>query len=192
MNFVVSEKSELSQPKGKNVGKSSCVEPVEKKCNHPESIEDLIDQMDSDDDTSIIELDKNDFDLTPYKKIVSLDTFNTLEFLVKMNFVFGSIKISWELNKKEEYKKKAIPKTGWPEAPTFYNPEMNGVYVVTGIRSNCFVVDIDDMTAPEAKYIKEKCDACCNMSIETNKGYHYYFKYCEDMSGNFIVYLLFY
>lgn len=115
--------------------------------------------------------------ITIQKKSPKL-TQNEILFINQLGFIYGSVKLDY-LNGK----KKLSNMGKWKEQHTSnYNEKFNGVYIKTGKISNCFIIDIDDITKPEAKFIYEKCMSCCNLICKTNKGYHFYFIYDDDLN----------
>jgi hypothetical protein len=117
------------------------------------------------------------------KKSSNSDTKLVLKILKDLKFIYSSIRLSYEKNKNGEYKKCFFYEKGWNEQKVSkYDKTLNGLYILTGKKSNCFVIDIDDITKSEANTIKEMCDKSSNLVTKTKKGYHYYFKYDSELN----------
>lgn len=106
---------------------------------------------------------------------------NLLDYYQKMGVTYGSCKIKYEQGKNEIYKKSVEYISNWQKVNSFFIKENNGFYIVTGEKSNVTVIDIDNLQNEYAKYINAECDKCCNMKVQTKKGYHYYFKYNANL-----------
>jgi hypothetical protein len=108
---------------------------------------------------------------------------DALEYYNTKGLIFGSVELNYKPNKDGIFKKSYFPKTGWTTLDSFCEQDHNGVYIITGNRSNITVIDIDDLTIPEAKQISVLCEDCSNYKIKTKKGLHYYFKYEKDLDA---------
>ena len=105
---------------------------------------------------------------------------NIIDFYTKQNFIITSGKITTKYNKQNELKKEFKHCTkSWKDEP-MYNSKLNGLAILTGKKSNITVIDIDGET-PESIKLKDLMDKSCNYIIKTNKGFHYYYKYFEDI-----------
>ena len=141
--------------------------------------DDIQDCIDSSQNMSIDSNIQQTHTITKDKKLIEQ---TQIEFLNSMKFVYGSFQLYYKQNKNGEWKKEAVYTKPWKNQRTsFHNEVYNGVYVKTGMISNCFVIDIDDNTKAEASYISIECEKICNLISKTKKGFHYYFEYDSDI-----------
>jgi len=113
---------------------------------------------------------------------------NITDLYDKLNFKYGSCSIKYEADKNGKYRKhpnytvklNGETSTSW-EKP-IYNPEKkyNGLYILTGKKSDIIVLDLDDMNKEENKKLYGEAITNCNMIVKTRKGFHLYFKYSEE------------
>lgn len=109
---------------------------------------------------------------TPIQKILDLYTLNKC--------IYNSMTITFNNGKKQ-----ISPPTEWQKNKiSQYDATKNGLFIQTGIISDMFVIDIDDMTIKEAKQLYDLCIDHCKMTIKTRKGYHFYYKYDPSFSIN--------
>ena len=113
-----------------------------------------------------------------------------IDLYEKLGFQYGSCSIKYEAGKNGKYRK--IPNytvklnknisSSW-ENP-IYNPDpfYNGLYILTGKKSNIIVLDLDDMNKDENKKLYTEAIKNCNMIVRTKKGFHLYFKYCDEFA----------
>lgn len=101
----------------------------------------------------------------------------SLIFLDKMGFIYGSNFINYENGKK----KSRFIKNWKYQTESFYEEKCNSTYVLTGQLSNCFVIDIDDINKIQSKTIFDFSINSCNLICKTNKGYHFYYKFDKDI-----------
>lgn len=114
--------------------------------------------------------------------MTQLKSTKVIEKLNSLGLIYFSTNLTC-IEKNGEYKKIIEFPNSWKIiTESQYNSKKNAVLVKTGLVSNCFVIDIDDMTKPEAKYLYDNCCDNCKFVVKTRKGYHFYYKYDEDLA----------
>lgn len=115
-----------------------------------------------------------------YTKEKNFHDLTQIKFLDDMKFIYGSVQINYKFDG-VKYKKDPIIKIKWKsQNESIYDSSCNGLYILTGPISNCFVIDIDDVFNETSKHIMDLCSSNCNLICKTKKGFHYYFLYDED------------
>ena len=106
-----------------------------------------------------------------------------LDYLDQLGFIYGSVILKY-VQQDNLFKKKLIfRKEGWKnQKQSFYTPKWNGIYILTGPISNCFVIDIDNLQKPEAAKLKELCQSDCNLIVQSKKGPHFYYTFDNDLN----------
>lgn len=115
---------------------------------------------------------------------------NIIDLYDKLNFKYGSCSIKYEAGKNGKYRK--IPNytvkldkkmsSSW-ENPIYNSDSFyNGLYILTGKKSDIIVLDLDDMKKDENKKLYGEAIKNCNMVVKTRKGFHLYFKYCDEFA----------
>lgn len=109
-----------------------------------------------------------------------------VELFNNNNFVYFSMWIEAKKNEETNQIKKIphFPK-GYKDmtTSTIFNKNHSIIAIRTGVISNIFVIDIDDLTNEIAKKLNEICFNNCEWKVSTRKGYHYYFKYDERLNN---------
>jgi hypothetical protein len=109
-----------------------------------------------------------------------------LELFNAQKFVYFSMWIEAKKNKETNkiVKVPHFPK-GYKEMTqsTIFNKSHSVIAIRTGIISNIFVIDIDDLTNQTAKKLNDICFGYCKWKVSTRKGFHYYFKYDERLNS---------
>lgn len=101
----------------------------------------------------------------------------TVNSLDKLGFIYFSFGLTCKIINQVP-KKKMYFYDKWSQLTTSkFDSSRNAVVVRTGPISDCFVIDIDDMTKPDAAQLYELCYPICSVIVKTKKGYHFYFKY---------------
>ena len=109
-----------------------------------------------------------------------------LDILNSNNFVYFSMWMTASKNQ-ETNKVKKIPH--FPKGyktlttSTIFEDWHTLIAIRTGIISNIFVIDIDDLENETSKKLNDICFKYCSWKIATRKGYHYYFKYDERLNN---------
>ena len=113
-------------------------------------------------------------------------THPTLEMYDSRGFVYMNRRLEVEQNKKGEWKKKFKFPDEWEFKTTSDSKatNFNGYALITGKTSGITAIDIDDPEAEHNKGLMMLLDECCNMVAQTNKGFHYVFKYHPKIKGN--------
>jgi hypothetical protein len=108
-----------------------------------------------------------------------------LKLLDKNNFIYFSMKMTASRNKDTNAVKK-IPNfpCGYKDIdkPIIFDKKHTLLAIRTGILSNIFVIDIDDLNNEIAKKLNNICMSYCKWKVSTRKGYHYYFQYDERLN----------
>lgn len=108
---------------------------------------------------------------------------------------YGTCGIEYKLNKYQEWKKVAdYHKCDWRQCKRKEKTD-NGCLIVAGrewdIDTNDYkpstgnevcILDIDDLKLKSSKELMAMAMETCNYIVKTKKGYHYYFKYDDEMS----------
>jgi P4 family phage/plasmid primase-like protien len=104
-----------------------------------------------------------------------------IDFLNNFNFIYGSFKLDYIQSKDNKYCKIPTYIKKWKvQSNSFYDSKYNGIYVLTGSKSNIFVIDIDDeFKCPK---LKNLLDDDCNLIVKTKKGFHYYYEYDSNIN----------
>ena len=108
-----------------------------------------------------------------------------LNLLNSNNFIYFSMWMTAEKNK-DTNKIKKIPH--FPinykklEKSTIFEPWHKLLGIKTGIISNIFIIDIDDLNNETSKKLNNICFKYCGWKVSTKKGYHYYFKYDDRLN----------
>ena len=96
------------------------------------------------------------------------------------NFIYFSCTIDTYINKANKLKKKLNMPVEWQKLnKPKYNKQKNGLAIVTGEKSNLFVVDYDDK-----QLFKDDCDKfpeLQNYYVQSKNGYHSYFLYSAEL-----------
>ena len=109
-----------------------------------------------------------------------------LNLLDKNKLIYFSMNMTAIKNKETNVVKKV------PQFPCGYKDISESVIfdkkhtllaIRTGLLSNIFVIDIDDLNNEIAKKLNDMCINYCKWNVSTRKGYHYYFKYDERLSA---------
>lgn len=98
-----------------------------------------------------------------------------IELFKVLGIQFGSCELTYD-----EATGKKIPKipNGWD---CLFNQLNNCVYLKTGEVSDLVVLDLDNLKSPVCQKLKSLAEQCCNFSVRTSKGYHYYFKFNREL-----------
>lgn len=114
----------------------------------------------------------------------NLHNLDDLKLLDEMKFIYGSVRFNYEFDgtRYKKTKPEFKDKTWKNQNKSFYDASYNGIYIKTGQISNCFVIDIDDMTKREARFIYDNCYEKCNLIVKTKKGYHFYFNFDPELN----------
>ena len=106
--------------------------------------------------------------------------FNFKRFYDNKKFIYFSYNLSFD---KEEKKKICYPPPKWQHInDSFYNEKNNCLAIITGKKSNIFVLDYDFKN-----YFKEdalKFPELKNYYVKSKNGYHSYFKYTDKLQEN--------
>jgi hypothetical protein len=109
-----------------------------------------------------------------------------LELLNSNNLVYFSMWMTASKNQ-ETNKVKKVPH--FPKGyktlttSTIFEDWHTLLAIRTGIISNIFVIDIDDLENETSKKLNDICFKYCGWKVSTRKGYHYYFKYDERLNN---------
>lgn len=96
------------------------------------------------------------------------------------DYVYFSCNITASYNKDGDLKKNCKMPTGWSSlTSSMFNSKDNALAIITGERSNIFVIDYDD----KDKFIhdSEKYPELLNYYVKTRKGYHSYFQWDKNI-----------
>jgi P4 family phage/plasmid primase-like protien len=117
------------------------------------------------------------------KILSSLTNKQVMKYIKKGMLGFGlEITSKWK-EETEEYKKQVIMPNNWTQIFEWdmskYN---NGIALLTGMKSNLFVIDIDNIE--HWNYLLEETDnnEPKTVKVKTGKGFHLYFNYNEKVS----------
>ena len=109
-----------------------------------------------------------------------------LEILNNANLIYFSMWMTASKNQ-ETNKVKKIPHfpVGYKTltTSTIFKNWHTLIAIRTGIISNIFVIDIDDLENEKSKKLNDICFKYCGWKVATRKGYHYYFKYDERLNN---------
>jgi len=109
-----------------------------------------------------------------------------LEILNSNNLIYFSMWMTATKNQ-ETNKVKKIPH--FPKnyksltTSTIFEDWHTLISIRTGIISDIFVIDIDDLENETSKALNNICFKYCGWKVATRKGYHYYFKYDERLNN---------
>jgi P4 family phage/plasmid primase-like protien len=99
----------------------------------------------------------------------------------RLGAVVISGNMSAKQNKKGEWKKIFGFRSKWEQTTKHnYDKKQNGYAMLTGERHDMIAIDIDDPSLECAKELMEMMSSC-NLVAKTNKGFHYVWKYNEEL-----------
>jgi hypothetical protein len=89
------------------------------------------------------------------RNILAIENCDAFKFYDQMKFIYGPVNLEMIKNPNGIYKKKPTIKLQWrSQMKSHKDPHYNSTYIITGEKSNCFVVDIDDVDKNE-DFIKD-------------------------------------
>lgn len=97
-----------------------------------------------------------------------------LELYERLKINYGSC----DLQINDIGKKVIMNSTSWDDP---YNKDKNCVRAKTGEINGFCDLDLDDMKNPVCQKLEELADKCCNFKYRTKKGFHYWFRFDEDL-----------
>lgn len=110
-----------------------------------------------------------------------------IELFNAHKFVYFSM---WIEGKKNKETNKIVKFPHFPKGykdmthSTIFNKSHSIISIRTGIISNIFIIDIDDLQNETALKLNNICFENCKWKVSTRKGFHYYFKY-DDRLNNY-------
>ena len=105
-----------------------------------------------------------------------------IEIYKNLNMLIFSAHLTTHINDEGEIKKDFKPICKWKEqTKSMININCNCFFVATGKKSNCTIVECDDMTIEKNKDLHALCINYCNLVVKSKKGFHYYFEYTDKL-----------
>ena len=110
-------------------------------------------------------------------KALGINTKSFEVFYNNMNFVHGTCSIAWNIDEKTK-KALSMPNKEQRKRAQPWRPDADNMVYVMAEESNLTVIDIDD--AMKCKQLTRLCCQYCKYHVKTKKGFHFYFKRCNE------------
>jgi P4 family phage/plasmid primase-like protien len=107
----------------------------------------------------------------------AISNFNTVQYCMENNIPCFSVKITYENNEK----KIIFPKEWTSIEKPRINKNHNGLAIRTG--SIFWAIDFDNCFEQLPQHIQELLMNSCKTIVKTRRGFHFYFKTCEETSN---------